>query len=81
MGGTMTVTLNAVFAQLENLDLTIACVCLSKTCLSLADVEEVHIKAVGPDDASTVNVTLRAEDLLLEDDYDLSQLTPTEETQ
>lgn len=80
-GKKLIVTLDASFAQLEDLDLSIAGVCFAKTCIGLAEVDTVQIISHTPDDEKKVNLILTAEDILLEDDHSLPQQTITEETQ
>ena len=64
---TLAITLNAPFAQLKNMDLTIAAACLTKTCMNLADVESVVIGCVAPDDTELLKMKIGKEDLLLYD--------------
>lgn len=77
----MIVTLDARFTALKDMDLTVACACLAKTCLGLADVNEVQIISNSPDEEAEINITLSADRLLLEENDPLPQQTITEETQ
>ena len=43
----ITITLNANFVTLKGMDLTLACVCLAKTCLSVTEAESICIQAQG----------------------------------
>ena len=64
---TVTITLNAAFAQLENIDLTIACSCLAQTCFGLCDAREIVIRTDAEDDEAAVSVTIDRENYLLID--------------
>lgn len=66
-GETLSVTLDSTFAALENMELTIACACFARTCFSLADVAQVQITALTPDDTPSLDITISADSLLLED--------------
>ncbi len=64
---TLRLTLDASFIQLEGIDLTLACACLSKTCFGLTDVQTVKVEAAVPDENSAFNITFTRDSLLLED--------------
>lgn len=64
---TLRLTFDAPFAQLEDIDLTLACACLAKTCFGMTDVRQVRIDAAAPDENSTVNITIDRDSLILED--------------
>lgn len=66
-GSEMTVTLNSYFVTLKGMDLTLACVCLARTCLSLVNVQTVHIQAESFDGQLVVHETINIDSLLLED--------------
>lgn len=80
-GSTLCVTLDSTFATLKNMDLTIACSCIAKTCFSLADVTQVQIRSIAPDSANSVNMILTNDSMLLLDNSGLPQHAITEETQ
>ena len=63
-GKTISLTLDSTFASLQNMDLTLACACLAKTCFSLTDATQVQITALTPDDVPSLDVTISAESLL-----------------
>ncbi len=63
----MTVTLNANFLRLKGMDRTLACVCLARTCFSLANVQKVHIQARDADTEEQIYETITIDSLLLED--------------
>ena len=71
---TLVITLNSTFAQLKDIDLTIACTCLAKTCFEISDTQQVRIEA-GQDD-SAVSVTIGRDNYLLTDR--VPETTPTE---
>ncbi|MBR3973269.1 MAG: GerMN domain-containing protein [Oscillospiraceae bacterium] len=66
-GKTLSVTLDSTFASLQNMELTLACACFARTCFSLADVAQVQITALTPDDTPSLDITISADSLLLED--------------
>lgn len=66
-GGEITVTLDSNFATLSGMDLTLACVCLARTCISLANVQTVHILAKSPQGQTVINETITIDSLLPED--------------
>ncbi len=63
----MHVTLNSDFATLRGMDRTLACVCLARTCFSLANVRTVHILARSSEEKDNVYETITIDSLLLED--------------
>ena len=78
---TLHLTLDGVFAQLENLDLTLACACLAKTCFDMSDAQEVKIDAVAPDGNSIINITFNRDSLVLEDNSVLPSQVEAEDHQ
>lgn len=66
-GDELTITLNANFTALQDMDLSLACVCLARTCMSLTDVQTVHIAASSADEDAAVSITIEKDSLLLED--------------
>ena len=60
-------TLSPAFAQLNGIDLTIACTCLAQTCFDLTDAESVRIESAMEDPLTAVNFTITRENLLLSD--------------
>lgn len=64
---TMVVTLNSVFTQLKDLDLSIASICLAKTCFGLSDVQEVRIEALSTTSGENVSILITRDNYLLED--------------
>ena len=73
---TLHLILSREFVLLENTELTIACAALTKTCLSLADVQQVHIEATGYQ--KSINIILDADSLLLSD-YSTFEAAPVTE--
>ena len=53
------------FAVLENMELTLACTALARTCLSMTDVTYVHIDSTA--EGKTISMHLSEETLLLAD--------------
>lgn len=74
---TLSISLNAVVSQLGEMELTIACACLAKTCLELTGVDTVYMESRNPDGDALFTRIFTADNLLLEDDY----TQPTEATE
>ena len=58
-GDTVYVRLNSVFSNLENMELTLACASLVKTCLSIVDVTYVRIDSVA--EGKSISITMDAD--------------------
>ena len=80
-GSTLCVTLDPSFTELKNMELTLACACIARTCFSLADVTQVQIRSIAPDEVDSVNMIISVDNLLLEDNSGLPQQSITEESQ
>ena len=78
-GSTLCVTLDSGFSKLQDMELTLACACMAKTCFSLFDVTQVQIQSLDAKGEEAVNVVLSIDSLLLYDNSGRSQQTPTEE--
>ena len=65
----MMLQLNPVLAEKSDLHVTIACACLAKTCMELADVDTVQIESRNLDDKLLFSRTFTKENLFLKDDY------------
>lgn len=61
------IQLSQEFAELTNIDLTLACACLSLTCFDLADANQVTIFTSATENYPAVECTMTREDLLLTD--------------
>ncbi len=66
-GGTMRVDLSNDFGQLSGIDLTLACSCITMTCLQFPGVEAVTIRSLGRLLDGRETITLNADSLILED--------------
>ena len=65
--GTVFVTLSEEMADLTNLDLTIACGCITLTCLELTDAQHVTIEAENALLGGQKSITMDQNSLLLKD--------------
>lgn len=65
--GLLDVTLSTGFSACTGLELTIACACLTMTCLELTQAETVRIRADGAQLDGTPWVQMQRSDLLLTD--------------
>ena len=73
-GSELTVRLSSGASLLDDLDLTIACGCMARTCMGLANVDTVHIQSLSVTNEILFSITVTADSLLLE-------VTQPEETQ
>ena len=80
-GSTLRVTLSSAFTTLKDMELTIACACIAKTCFSLSDVTQVQIRSAAPEDADSVNMVISIDSLLLYDSSGLNQQAIIEESE
>ena len=62
---TVTVTLSSIATRLDDMDLTIACVCLAETCFAITDAQQVHIQSLVSTAGKTVDVTINRNSILL----------------
>lgn len=65
---TLLLELDASFADLSGIDLTLACACIAKTAFEHLNVSEIHLRASGALLNGRETVILREGDILLEDD-------------
>ena len=77
-GDTLYLVLSSQFAELESLDLTVACAGLTKTSLAMADVRQVRIDSTSA--SRTISVTMDAASLLMSDYSAFDGLPVTEES-
>ena len=66
---TLYITMDGSFAELTDLDLTIACVCLTRTCMELTDAQTVQIAAKGALLDGAEYIRLDASSVELTDSY------------
>lgn len=76
---TLVVSLNSALNQLQDLDLTIACTCLARTCFELADVQQILIESPPTEDGSFVSISISRDQYLLTDSIP-STTSPTQQT-
>lgn len=62
---TVTVTLSSSVTRLDDMDLTIACVCLAETCFAIRDVQQVHIQSLVSAAGKSVDTTITRGSILL----------------
>lgn len=67
------VFLSEEFSALEDIDLTVACVCLANTCFALADVQQVQIITSSPEEDQVI--TLDKDSFALQDSFVLPDTT------
>lgn len=78
-GSDLYLVLSDEFAQLTGLSLSIACVCLTRTCLELTDVQTVHICAETLALDGSSSLILTGQDMLLLDRSSMAAQTGPEQ--
>lgn len=68
IGSSLHINFSRELAQLSGIDLTLACACVSRTCMELWDVDTVRIRANGTLLNGSTYVVMSREDLKLTDD-------------
>ena len=76
-GSVLTIVMNAVSSRFNEMDVTVSCACIAKTCMALADVDTVTVMAYGPNNSVLFTRTFTKDNLILEDTLEL----PTESTE
>lgn len=64
-GDTLTLTMSQEFGQLKNMDLTLACSCIAKTCFGLTDAENITFVT---DFEDGIHITVSRDGLVLDDE-------------
>ena len=62
------VTLNSAFTALEDMELTVACACVARTCFDLCDAESEQILAYTSGDDNDVDMNFSRDSLLMADE-------------
>ena len=65
-GRDLIVYLSSGASLLDDLDLNVACACLAKTCMEIADVDAVHIQSRSTGNNVLFSTTITSDNLLLE---------------
>ena len=65
----LTLMLNPFLAEKSDLEITLACACLAKTCFELTDVDTIRIESRNLEDKLLFSRTFTGENLFLYDDY------------
>ena len=65
--GTLHITMNTIPSQLNDMDLSVACACLSKTFMELTKVDTVLVDAYNPEGKLLFSRTFTSGNLILED--------------
>lgn len=73
-------TLDQSLSRLKDLDRTLACACLAKTCFGLTDAQEIRISSGSPEE-NLFSITISRDSLILEDNSSLPAQTVPEESQ
>lgn len=78
--GELTIVMNTISSRFNDMELTIACACLAKTCMGLTDADVVTVEAYGPNKKALFSRSFTEDSLILEDLY-TQGAEATEETQ
>jgi spore germination protein GerM len=65
--GKLSIVLNSSFTTLKGMDLTLACVCMARTCFTLTDAESIRIMGKSAHGTILIDETITINSLLLED--------------
>ena len=68
------IVMNPVSSRFNELDVTVSCACIAKTCMGLVDVDSVTVMAYGPNGTLLFSRTFTKDNLILDDTLEL----PTE---
>ena len=77
-GNTLYVVLNGKFAEVENMELILACAALAKTCMSFSGMERIRIDAASAEKTFTITLS---EDSLLLADYSAFEISSARESE
>ena len=75
--GTLLIVMNSVSSRFREMDVTVSCACIAKTCLGLTDADTVTVESYGPDGHVLFSRTFTHDNLILED----SRALPTESSE
>ena len=64
---TLVVVLSAALTQLKDMDLTVACTCLAKTCFELVDAQQLRIETPDVGDESHISILFTRDSFVLTD--------------
>ena len=78
--GKLTVVMNAISSRFNEMDVTVSCACIAKTCMGLAELTEVTVESYAPDGRVLFSRTYTNDTLILEDTHTLPPES-TEDTQ
>lgn len=67
-GDSLTVSFSSELSYLDDIDLTIACACISQTCFALTDVQILRIEAPAVEYGTPILFTIHRDSFLLFDD-------------
>ena len=75
--GTLLIVMNSVSSRFREMDVTISCACIARTCLGLVDANTVTVESHGPDGRILFSRTFTIDNLILED----TQALPAESSE
>ena len=75
----LTIIMNAIPSQASEMDVTISCACIAKTCMGLLDLDSVTVESYTADNQVLTSRTFTNDNLVLEDTAPLP-IDSTEET-
>ena len=65
--GNLLIVMNSVSSRFREMDVTVSCACIAKTCMGLADVDTVTVESYSPDGRVLFSRTFTRDNLVLED--------------
>ena len=66
-GDKVTIVMNAISSRFNEMDVTVSCACIAKTCMGLVDAAEVTVESYAPDNRVLFSRTFTNDNLILED--------------
>ena len=66
-GNSVTIVMNAISSRFNEMDVTVSCACIAKTCMELVDAAVVTVESHAPNDRVLFSRTFTNENLILED--------------
>jgi len=69
--GKLTIVMNSISSRFNEMDVTVSCACLAKTCMVLVDVDSVTVESHTADSRVLFSRTFTKDNLILEDSYSL----------
>ncbi len=69
--GNLVIVMNTVSSRFSEIDVTVSCACIAKTCMELVDADTVTVESYSPDGNVLFSRTFTTDNLILEDTHTL----------